>query len=179
MDAKAVITFWFEELSPKQHWAKDVELDNLIRERFGELHGLASRGELWKWRATANGRLAEVIVLDQFSRNIYRDDPRSFAYDTIALVLAQEAILAGLDKELPVDRRAFLYLPYMHSESLSVHEQAKKLFQQEGMENNYEFELKHLAIIERFGRYPHRNEILGRVSTDEEIAFLKEPGSSF
>ena len=176
---ESVIRFWFEELEPKQHWVKDESLDNLIIDRFTILHQAGTKGELWSWRKTAEGRLAEILILDQFSRNMYRDTARSFAYDQMALVLAQEAIAQGADKLLPVERRTFLYMPFMHSESLLVHEQAVNLFDQSGMENNYQFELKHKKIIERFSRYPHRNQILNRSSTPEELVFLQEPGSSF
>jgi uncharacterized protein (DUF924 family) len=176
---QAVINFWFNELEPKQHWHKDPELDGEIARRFGDTHKQAAAGECWQWRQQALGRLAEVIVLDQFSRNIYRDDPNSFAQDRMALALAQEAVACGDDQKLPVEQRAFLYLPFMHSESLVIHDQAVRLFKQAGMENNYAFECQHHAIIERFGRYPHRNRILGRRSTAEEVVFLKEPGSSF
>lgn len=118
-------------------------------------------------------------MLDQFSRNAYRDTPRAFAQDALALVLAQELVASGLDQRLPTAQRVFAYMPYMHSESALVHTQAVKLFSQPGMEGNLDFELRHQAIITRFGRYPHRNAVLGRSSTAEEIAFLSEPGSSF
>lgn len=174
-----VLDFWFNELAPAQHWDKDPALDATIEQHFGAVHTAAAAGELWEWRTHAEGRLAEIIVLDQFSRNIFRDSPAAFFCDPMALVLAQEAVAIGVDKELNVQKRSFLYLPYMHSESLRVHEQAMRLFDQPGLENNYEFELKHLAIIKRFGRYPHRNALLNRSSTNEEIEFLKQPGSSF
>jgi len=174
-----VIHFWFEELEPRQHWLKDNALDELIIHRFAKLHNAAIQGELWSWRATPEGRLAEIIILDQFSRNMFRDQAKSFAYDPMALVLAQEAVLQKQDILLPVEQRCFLYLPFMHSESLLIHGQAMVLFDQPGMENNFRFEKRHQEIIARFGRYPHRNEILNRSSSMEEIAFLKEPGSSF
>lgn len=175
----AVIQFWFEELTPKQHWVKDPSLDKLITQRFTDLHHAAVMGELWLWRQMPAGRLAEILLLDQFSRNMFRDQAASFANDNQALVLAQEAILQKADSSLPVQQRAFLYLPFMHSESLKIHEQAMQLFDQPGMEENYKFELRHKEIIERFGRYPHRNAILGRESTQEEILFLQQPGSGF
>lgn len=174
-----VLDFWFNELAPAQHWDKDPTLDATIEQHFGAVHTAAAAGELWEWRTNAEGRLAEIIVLDQFSRNIFRDSPAAFSCDPIALVLAQEAVAIGADKELNVQKRSFLYLPYMHSESLRIHEQAMRLFDQPGLENNFEFEVKHLAIIKRFGRYPHRNALLNRSSTAEEIEFLKQPGSSF
>lgn len=174
-----ILDFWFRELTPKQWWVKSDELDRLIETRFGALHQAAERCELFGWRETAWGRLAEVIVLDQFSRNLYREQARAFANDALALGLAQTAVADGADRELEATQRTFLYLPYMHSESLLIHAQAVKLFSQPGMENNLAFELRHKEIIERFGRYPHRNAALGRISTPEEIEFLKTPGSSF
>ncbi|MHC8493491.1 DUF924 family protein [Thalassospira sp. SM2505] len=180
MKPETVLDFWFKELDQKQWFIKDTSLDAHISERFSDFHTAAHAGELYSWRATANGRLAEIIVLDQFSRNMFRDQPQSFASDTVALILAQEAVANGTDKKLSnAQERAFLYMPYMHSESELIHEIALELFAQPGLEHNYEFEIKHKRIIDRFGRYPHRNEILGRVSTSEELAFLKEPNSSF
>ena len=179
MTAEEVLRFWFEESTPEQHFKRDGTFDTAIRERFAEIHAAGARGELAAWRATAGGRLAEIIVLDQFSRNLFRCDPRAFAGDVVALVLAQEAIHAGADREMPAARRAFLYMPFMHSESRVIHVDAERLFRQSGLERNYEFELKHKAIIDRFGRYPHRNAVLERRSTPEELAFLEQPGSSF
>lgn len=179
MDYKGVLEFWFNQLSTADWWKKDVGLDNLIKTQFLELHQQASHGELFEWRNTSQGSLAEIIILDQFSRNIFRDTPQSFSSDGMALILAQEAISKTFDKELEPTQRAFLYMPFMHSESLIIHQQAKKLFSQPEMRANYDFELKHAAIIEKFGRYPHRNSILGRESTPEELIFLTQPNSSF
>jgi len=179
MQPLQILHFWFTELTPKQHFAKDVALDDAIRTRFGATLEAAAKCELFAWRATAEGRLAEIIVLDQFSRNVYRDTPRAFAQDPLALALAQELVALGLDGGLPLAQRIFAYMPCMHSESALVHTQAVTLFSQPGMEDNLDFELRHQAIITRFGRYPHRNAILGRTSTAEELAFLSEPGSSF
>ncbi len=174
-----ILLFWFEELTPKQHFVKDAALDETIRAKFGSTLEAAARCELFAWRATPEGRLAEIIVLDQFSRNIYRDTPRAFAQDALALVLAQELVASGQDRSLPQAQRVFAYMPYMHSESALVHEQAVLLFTQLGIQDNLNFELRHKAIIDRFGRYPHRNTLLGRTSTPQELAFLSEPGSSF
>ena len=174
-----VLRFWFEECTPEQWWAKDAGFDDTVRRRFGALHAQAARGELHSWRGTPSGRLAEVIVLDQFSRNLYRHDPLAFAYDGMALVLAQVAIAAGDNLRLPTPQRSFLYMPYMHSESPLVHDEALRLFDALGDAENLAYERQHRAIIERFGRYPHRNALLGRTSTPEELAFLKEPSSSF
>lgn len=178
MDSE-VLEFWFNELEPKQWFVKDLDLDAMIEARFCFLVEQARAGELFGWRVTPQGRLAEIILIDQFSRNIYRDKPESFSADAVALVLAQEAIAAGADQQLQTKERAFLYMPFMHSESRVIHEQAAVLFDQPGLEYNLEFEYKHKAIVDRFGRYPHRNEILGRSSTAEELEFLQEPGSSF
>lgn len=174
-----IIKFWFEEIETSQWWKKDAEFDQLISDRFSAIHKRASRCELYDWRETAEGRLAEIIVLDQFSRNMYRDSPRSFSNDALALALSQEAIRMGADKEVSTKKRSFIYLPFMHSESAIIHEVAVDLYTALGREENLKFELKHKAIIDRFGRYPHRNEVLGRISTEEEIAFLSKPGSSF
>ena len=150
-----------------------------MTEQFSEILEQASQAELWSWRKTAEGRLAEIIVLDQFSRNIFRGTARAFAQDSLALALAQEAISLDLDKQLSPEQRAFLYMPFMHSESRLIHEYAFKLFQRLGNPSNLEYEIKHKIIIERFGRYPHRNQILGRESTEEELSFLTQPDSSF
>jgi uncharacterized protein (DUF924 family) len=176
---EAVIAFWFDEIEPAQWFLKDTEFDRTVRQRFGPLHQAAAAGELWEWRETPRGRLAEILVLDQFSRNLYRDDPRAFAQDAMALVLAQEAVEQGHDRALAVSWRSFLYMPYMHSESLKIHDQALRLFDQPGLEENLRFEHRHRDILLRFGRYPHRNAILGRESSAEELAFLQQPGSSF
>ncbi|MGJ8692996.1 MAG: DUF924 family protein [Thalassotalea sp.] len=174
-----VLGFWFEELTPAQWWVKDESLDKLIHQRFATLHQAAANAELFNWRASAHGRLAEVIVLDQFSRNMFRDTANAFAFDPLALILAQEAITAGAEQALSALEKSFLYMPFMHSESALIHQQAVKLYQANGIESNYQFELKHQEIIERFGRYPHRNKILGRESTALEIEFLKGPNSAF
>ena len=128
-------------------------------------------GELAHWRDTIEGRLAEVIVLDQFSRNLFRGTPQSFACDGMALILAQEAIRSGECERLSREQRGFLYLPFMHSESPLIHQQALALYTELNNGDQLEFELRHKAIIDRFGRYPHRNAILGRTSTPEEEAF--------
>ena len=177
--AESVLAFWFDDLSPAQWWKVDPVLDRRIQDRFGGLLGRAAAAELHDWRASLKGRLAEVIVLDQFSRNIHRGTPRAFSQDPMALALAQEAVRAGALAALTPVERSILLLPYMHSESAAIHAVAEGLYRDHAPESNYQFELKHKVIIDRFGRYPHRNAILGRESSAEEIAFLKEPGSSF
>ena len=179
MQAQDILHFWFEELTDKQHFAKDAALDKLIRTRFGPTLDAAARCELFAWRATPEGTLAEIIVLDQFSRNVFRDTARAFAQDSLALALAQGLVASGQDQLLSTAQRRFAYMPYMHSESPLIHAQAVQLFALPGLEDNLAFELRHQVIINRFGRYPHRNAVLGRTSTDEELAFLSEPGSSF
>ena len=164
-----VLHFWFKEASPKQHFSKDPAFDASIRDRFLTLHSLAF------WLLLA----ALVIVLDQFSRNLYRNDPRAFAQDGMALVLAQEAVRQGADLALEPAQRAFLYMPYMHSESARVQVESVRLFEASGLTGNIRFAHAHKRIIDRFGRYPHRNAALGRPSSAEEQAFLQEPGSAF
>lgn len=174
-----ILRFWFDEIKPAQWWKVDPAFDAAIAQRFGALHAAAVQGELFEWRKDADGRLAEVIVLDQFSRNIHRGTANAFAADPMALALAQEAVAAGHDLRLAPERRIFLYMPYMHSESRRVHEEAERLFTALGIQDNLDFERRHKAIVERFGCYPHRNAILGRTSSAEELAFLQTPGSSF
>lgn len=174
-----ILNFWFDELSPENWFSVNEVIDKTIKERFEPTLIAAKQGELYSWRFSALGRLAEIIVLDQFSRNIYRGSAQAFAADPMALVLAQEAIDLGLDQNLENLKKSFLYLPYMHSESKIIHQEALRLYTELGNELNLEFELKHKKIIDEFGRYPHRNEILGRTSTAEEIEFLKSPDSSF
>lgn len=174
-----ILAFWFERLTPQQWYTASDAVDADIAQRFGSLHLAAARCEAFAWRDTAEGRLAEIIVLDQFSRNIHRGTAAAFAQDALALALAQEAVRVGADAMLPPPQRAFIYLPYMHSESALIHEAAMRLFDQPGLENNLDFEREHKAIIDRFGRYPHRNAVLGRISTPDEVAFLETPGSSF
>lgn len=174
-----ILHFWFQELDAKKRFAKDDQLDQTIRTRFLTTYEDVVHGKTAAWRKTPEGRLAEIIVLDQFSRNMFRDSAQAFAEDGLALRLSQAAVAAGDDQKLPLEQRAFVYLPYMHSEDPAVHEQAMKLFAQKGLEDNYRYEIAHKKIIDRFGRYPHRNKALGRVSTAEELEFLKGPGSSF
>ena len=179
MQASDVLAFWFAEIRPEQWWKVDPGFDARVRQRFGALLARAAAGELWRWRDAPEGRLAEVIVLDQFPRNIHRGTPGAFAHDAMALVLAQEAVRTGALAALSPVQRSFLLLPYMHSESAEVHVEAEALYRAHAPVENLDFELRHKAIIDRFGRYPHRNAILGRESTPEEADFLRQPGSSF
>ncbi len=174
-----VLTFWFDEVDHMQWWKADPDFDRLIGLRFGDLHERAASEGLADWRNSAAGALAEIIVLDQFSRNIHRGTPAAFANDEQALTLARQGMNRGFPAKLPPVQRAFMYMPFMHSEDRAVHELALKLFSEPGLEPNLAAEIRHKAIIDRFGRYPHRNALLGRASTPEEEAFLKLPGSSF
>lgn len=177
--ADEILKFWFHDVDASLRFAKNAELDQKIRNRFAQTYEDIVAGKTEDWRKTPEGRLAEIVVLDQFSRNMFRDSPKAFAADSLALKLAMEAVAVGDDIKVPVEKRAFFYLPYMHSEDPQIHEKAMKLFAQAGLESNFKFEVLHKNIIDRFGRYPHRNEVLGRVSTPEEIEFLKGKGSSF
>jgi uncharacterized protein (DUF924 family) len=174
-----VLEFWFREIDPKSWWAVDPAFDEMLRQRMASLHSQAAFGELYGWRTTPAGRLAEVIVLDQFSRNLFRGQAVAYAFDTAALVLAQEAVARAADCALPSRERNFFYMPYMHSESKLIHVQAEVLFRANDAADNLSFELRHKAIVDRFGRYPHRNAVLGRESTAAELDFLQQPGSSF
>jgi uncharacterized protein (DUF924 family) len=174
-----VLSFWFDEIDPSKWWIKNTSFDQLIEEKFLVLHGQANNCELFEWRSSAKGRLAEIIVLDQFSRNIFRDTAKAFLSDQLALALSQEAISLGKHHDLNNIERTFMYMPFMHSESLRIHDVAVELFKGNGIQSNLDFEIKHRYIIEKFGRYPHRNAILNRVSSVEEVEFLKQPNSAF
>ncbi|MBU3022643.1 DUF924 family protein [Aestuariibacter sp. A3R04] len=171
-EVSSVLAFWFSELEPHQWFKADTGIDNLIKSRFGTVHAAAASCELWHWRITPQGRLAEIIVLDQFSRHIYRNEARAFSCDGIALALAQEALRLEADKVLADAEKTFLFMPFMHSESLYIHDTAMELFDIDGLEVQLEYEKEHRDLLLRFGRYPARNEALGRTSTAEERAYL-------
>ncbi|BCA87027.1 membrane protein [Enterococcus saigonensis] len=172
---KTVLTFWFEELSPQDWFSANSEVDDKIKHRFGEFLLAAKKGELYNWRKSMQGRLAEIIVLDQFSRNIYRNDSRAFEGDLAALVLAQEAVKLEEKAVLTTLERSFLYMPFMHSESRYIQEQyAMVYFKEPGLEKRYRYAKEHYETIKKFGRFPYRNHALGRRSTPEEKAYLKE-----
>ncbi len=171
-DASDVIHFWFTESSSEDWFGAKPEFDRKLRDRFFDLHGMVAAGEAFHWRTSAHGRLAEILVLDQFSRQFYRGDARSFASDDMALALAQELVAQGLDAELDESKKMFAYMPYMHSESLVIHEEAVRLFTALGNEDTLKFEMMHKELLERFGRYPKRNEALGRESTPEELDYI-------
>jgi len=176
---QAIIKFWFNDIVSPKWWVKDRAFDALITDRYSDIHRQACRCELSHWRNDSLGRLAEILIIDQFSRNIYRNSPAAFAHDSLALALSQEAVNQGIDADMDGDQKAFLYMPYMHSESLAIHDMAIKLFAVPGLGSSLAYEKQHREIIVKFGRYPHRNNILNRQSTDSEREFLLQPGSSF
>ena len=174
-----VLKFWFEETNPDQWFKKDAAFDASIRERFLGLHEiLVSRGDNGLL-ADARTALAAVIVLDQMSRNMFRDTPRAFAADAQALSLAEAAITRGFDAGLTKDERMFLYLPFEHAEDRHVQARCVALMASLADPELQKWAEAHRAIVDRFGRFPHRNDVLGRISTAEETEFLKQPDSSF
>ena len=180
----SIIKFWFEEITPKKQFKKDKDFDEKVKSRFGELLEKTKARELDSWKQSAESTLALIILLDQFSRNIYRDGKKSFEGDKLALKIAKEGIEKGFDKQIDSKRRAFFYMPFMHSENIEDQKKAIELFEElskehEGAKNNVKYANMHKDIIEKFNRFPHRNKILGRNSTKEEIDFLKNPKSSF
>ncbi len=178
-DSASVLRFWFEESTPQQWFEKSDEYDRIIEDRFGDLHREAANGDHDGWTDSADGSLALILVLDQFSRNLFRDDPRAFAQDAKALSIAKKAIAEGQDREVPEDRRVFFYVPFEHSEDLADQEDSLPYFEALANPEYLRYAIAHRDIIARFGRFPHRNAVLGRESTADEIAFLKTPGSSF
>ena len=181
-----VLAFWFDPLphAARDAWfRKDPAFDAEIRARFGSTVEAALGGEMREWTSTPHGALARVLLLDQFTRNMFRDTPRAFAGDPQALAMATAAVDAGHDRALDRFERSFLYLPFEHAEDSAAQERSLALFgglaAETGDRGTLEWAEKHAAIIRRFGRYPHRNAILGRASTPDEIAFLRQPGSSF
>ena len=177
--AEDVLDFWLIDCSEDDWFKKSDAFDAKLRDRFGATLAAAAEGRLDDWADTPDGRLALILLLDQMSRNLFRDDPRAFANDPAALALARRAIAEGDHVGVSRDRRLFLYLPFEHSESRADQEMCMALFTALGDDELLDFARRHMEIVDRFGRFPHRNETLGRESTAEEIAFLKEPGSSF
>ncbi len=176
---EAIIKFWFEEHNNEDWFGSSAAFDRELHEEFFDLHGKVSQGEAYKWRITPLGRLAEILVLDQFSRQFFRGKAQAFASDPMALTLAQELVASDGDKTLTNDQRIFAYMPYMHSESLVIHDEAVRLFTELGNEDNLRFENSHRDLIVRFGRYPMRNAALGRKSSTEELAYIKEREGRF
>ncbi|BBE33675.1 DUF924 family protein [Sphingosinicella microcystinivorans] len=173
-DASAVLAFWFDELTPEQHWTKSDALDAEIARRFGVLRDCAL-ADTSPWTADADTLLAAIILLDQFSRNIHRDTPRAFEADAAALDLTLLGIGEGWHRQMEPLRRGFFYMPLMHAEDRGVQRFALRCFAEPGLEKQIDFARDHAAVIERFGRYPTRNAILGRTSTPEELEYLSQP----
>jgi len=190
-DARAVLEFWFDKKNEPYWFKQNSHFDKQIENNFGEIWHAAMHGECGAWRivelstdsnssiTALAGRLAEIIILDQFSRNIYRGQTRAFSQDGMAVVLAQEASQQPYFDTLPMEWRKFMIMPFMHSESAVIHERYLPLFQQLKDANTLDFEHRHKDIIDKFGRYPHRNDTLDRKSTYEEEVFLQQPNSSF
>jgi uncharacterized protein (DUF924 family) len=185
-----VLAFWFGRESEegygelREAWfSRDPDFDREIRDRFEEVYEEAVAGELETWKEEAQSCLALIVVLDQFPRNMFRGDARMYAADGLALAAARHAVERAYDRELPPFQRMFVYLPFEHSENLENQRFSVELFrrlsEEMGSEDLMVYAVQHLRIVERFGRFPHRNEILGRRTTPEEAEFLKEPGSSF
>ncbi|MGP9556783.1 DUF924 family protein [Psychrobacter sp. AOP7-A1-24] len=190
-DARAVLDFWFDKSNEAYWFEQNDRFDKQIQDKFGSIWHEAKQGECVTWRIAESsldgnssitalaGRLAEIIVLDQFSRNLCRGQASAFAQDGMALALAQEAIQQPYFDTLPMQWRRFIIIPFMHSESAMIHKRYLPLFEQLDDANTLDFEHRHKQIIDQFGRYPHRNDILNRISTEDEKSFLKQPNSSF
>ncbi|MCK9538985.1 DUF924 family protein [Dokdonella sp.] len=195
---RAVLEFWFGDarddaavIADKgaQWFRGGAQVDAAIRDRFADTHAAAVAGKLDDWLPAPRGRLALVLLIDQFSRNLFRDDPRAFEHDALALAWCRQALASGADRALRPIERVFLYLPLEHSEELADQERAVALFTalrdavdagvRERFEGFLDYAVRHRDIVARFGRFPHRNAILGRPSTAAELEFLKQPGASF
>lgn len=176
-----VLSFWFEEVMPQQWFQKNESFDTEIRERFLVTYEMAKKGLCNDWVQEADGVLALCLVLDQFPRNMFRDVPKAFETDAQILLIVKETLHKGYDALLNPIKRKFMYMPFMHSENLQDQRKSVSLF--EGMKGDdpltYEYALKHLEVIEKFGRFPHRNKILGRESTENEMQYLQLPGAGF
>ncbi len=176
-NAESVLNFWFVATKPFQWFRRDQAFDQMVRDRFGALHDAACQGRYDVWRAHPVHALSLIIILDQFSRNVYRDDARAFAQDGLALEVAREAIRRRFDQLYDARERAFFYMPFMHSEELAVQEESVALFKARlPRSNNVHYAIEHCDILRQFGRFPHRNKCLGRQATPGEIAYLKAGG---
>ena len=178
-EKEEILNFWFKQSKPEQWFKKNEDFDQMIENRFSCAIEDALRGTLDSWEVNETGCLALIILLDQFTRNVFRDTPRAFSGDKKALALSQLCCDKDYLTTPDVQRRQFMLMPMMHSEKLTVQDTALPLFKIYASEKDYEYAEKHREIIVRFGRFPHRNVILGRKSTNEELEFLKQPGSSF
>ena len=190
-DIEEILTFWFDEIRDEpayfeeyapRWFVQNADFDRQIVQRFQADYELAAQGQLTHWTETARGGLALILVLDQFPRNMFRNDPRAFATDPLARQIAEQMIDAGFDRQLRLIERYFVYVPFMHSEDRTHQQRSVMLFQQLAEERAYfdtSYAVRHQEVIDRFGRFPHRNTVLGRASTPAELEFLKQFGSSF
>ncbi|SDG85927.1 DUF924 family protein [Pelagibacterium luteolum] len=174
MQPSEVLDFWFVEHGAEDWYSGDPEFDARCSARLSDIHAKAIKSELWAWRETVKGRLAELILLDQLSRQLFRGEARAFASDTMALALAQEVVAQGLDAHLSDDEKLFVYMPYQHSESLIVQDESVRLFKTLKSDEYLPYAIEHHETIARFGRFPFRNAALGRTSTPEEVAYMAE-----
>jgi uncharacterized protein (DUF924 family) len=184
--AVAILDFWFGTAPQEARdvwFTKSDEFDREVRERFGDALAAGIAGAFGEWCMTPRGSLARVVLLDQLTRNAFRGTPRAFAGDAGALATAEYAIERGFERELDPHGRWFLYMPFEHSESLTMQDRSVALFtalaSETGVDSPLPWAERHRDVIRRFGRFPHRNDMLGRASTPEEIAFLEQPGSRF
>ncbi|MCI5060290.1 MAG: DUF924 domain-containing protein [Alphaproteobacteria bacterium] len=178
---KEIIDFWFVETQPQQWFQVNAEFDARVKERFLDFYQNASQGTYDEWQKSADGALALCILLDQMPRNMFRGTPQAFETDKKALVIAKFALSKGLDQVLSPQKRRFLYLPFEHSENLNDQRRCVELFEKMKDDDplGYDYALRHLKVIEEFGRFPHRNKILGRDNTPEEEAYLAQPDAGF
>lgn len=174
-----ILDFWFGRLTRRQWFERSDTIDDEISRRFRDVHLALARGEVEHWRETPEGRLASIVVLDQFPRNMYRGTALAFATDWMALREAKLAVDVGADARLSVDQRAFVYLPFEHSEDLVDQQRSVELFEALGDAEYLDYAQRHLAVIQEFGRFPHRNAFLGRQTTDAELDYLSKPGAGF
>lgn len=173
--ADEIVSFW-QKAGPDRWFNKDIAFDNEIRDRFLDTYEAAAAGKLAEWEQSAHGALALLILLDQFPRNMFRGDARAFATDPLARAITAGAIIRGFDSQVPKDLRGFFYLPFEHSEDLADQERCIALNKAAGDADNLKWAELHADIIRRFGRFPHRNAALGRVTSLEEQAFLDGGG---
>ena len=178
---KNILNFWFKETEPKQWFETNAIFDQLIRDRFGKAYEDAAKGVYNDWQATAEGVLALCILLDQFPRNMFRGKPEAFASDDKALMIAKAAIEKGLDNPMSAQQKRFIYLPFEHSENMQDQKHSVELFEttKDVDPMGYEYAVKHLEVIEEFGRFPHRNKILKRSNTAAEEVYLAQPNAGF
>ncbi len=178
---KDVLEFWFVETQPQQWFQVNEDFDQQVIDRFSEPYTMATRGEFDEWQKDADGALALIILLDQMPRNMFRGTPKAFETDKKALVVSKYAISKGLDQVLNAQKRRFLYLPFEHSENMSDQKRSVELFEKIKDDDplGYDYAVRHYKVIEKYGRFPHRNKILGRENTPEEEVYLSKPDSGF